>query len=164
MWISDPHQNLHSCVSHIVDWGPYLLWKSPSLIFISDFFCNFSAEKNSRRNRNKKSEQKSEQKSEHQAEDLLHGSVNASPCVLAFGLWFSDQSQRNEELLETYVCCASLFCIAPARLDHIAPWLQWISLSKNNFGNQKNRGKIGTATCFHFFKAFIHGIFPQRER
>ena len=63
------------------------------------------------------------------------------PCVLASGLWFSDKLQRNEQLLETCLCCVSLFVIAPARLDHIAPWLQWISLSKKNFENQKKSGE-----------------------
>ena len=151
MWISDPHQNLHSCVSHPVDWGPYLLWKSPSLIFvlifISDFFCNFSAEK-----QQKKSEQKIGTKIGTEIGTPSRGSAvwvcKLIPCVLASGLWFSDKSQRNEQLLKTCLCCASVFCIAPARLNHIAPWLQWISLSKKNFENQKIGGKSGLQLAF----------------
>ena len=50
----------------------------------------------------------------------------------------------------TCLCCISLFFIAPARLDHIAPWLQWISLSdsKKNFGNQKIGDKSGLQLAF----------------
>ena len=152
MWISDPHQNLHSCVSHPVDWGPYLLWKSPSLILFWFLFLIFSAIF-LRKKAAEKSEQKIGTKIGTEIGTPSRGSAvwvcKLIPCVLASGLWFSDKSQRNEQLLETCLCCASVFCIATARLNHIAPWLQWISLSKKNFGNQKNRGKIGTATCFH---------------
>ena len=60
------------------------------------------------------------------------------PRVLTSGLWFSDKLQRNEQLLEMCLCCAGLFCIALARLDHIAPWVQWISLSKKNLETKKS--------------------------
>ena len=116
--IFDPHQNLHSYVSHPVDSGPYLLWKSPPRFLLPIIFCNFAAEKQ---------QDKSEEKIATKTRFL----------------------QLSKQLLETCLCCASLFCIAPARLDHVAPWLQFISLSKKDFGHLKNRGKIGTAACFH---------------
>ena len=43
MWIFDPNQNLR----HFVNWGLYLLWKTPSLIFVvvlvANYFLRFSA-------------------------------------------------------------------------------------------------------------------------
>ena len=151
MWISDPHQNLHSCVSHPVDWGPHLLWQGTSLIFvlifISDIFLQFFCGKTA-----EKSEQKIGTKIGTEIGTPSRGSAvwvcKLIPCILAGGLRFPDKSQRNEQLLETCLCCANLFCIAPARLDHIAPWLQWISLSKQNFGNQKIGGKSGLQLAF----------------
>ena len=167
MWISHPHQNLHSCVSHPVDWSPHLLWQSPSLIsvliFIFDFFCIFCCGKTTEKFR---------------IGTPSRGSAvwvcKLIPCVLASGLRFCDKSQRNEQLLEICLCCASLFCRAPAWLDNIASWLQWnLSLlckpvlqrtcltrwhcvlvamdfpCQTKFWKSRNRGKIGTATCSH---------------
>ena len=106
------------------------------------FFCNFSAEK-----QQKKSEQKIGTKIGTPSRGSAVWVCKLIPCVLASGLWFSDKSQRNEQLPKFCLCCASVFRIAPARLTHISPWLQWISLSKKNF-EIKIGGKSGLQLAF----------------
>ena len=61
------------------------------------------------------------------------------PNVLARGLWVSHQhcNEKIQNLVQTCLCRASSLCIAPTQLDHIAPWLTFISLSKNIFGSKQ---------------------------
>ena len=121
--------------------------------FCSDFyFCFFSAiflRKNSRKNRKKKIGTKIGTVIGKPSRGSAVWICKLTPCVLASGLWLSDKSQQNEQLLETCLCCASEFCRAPAWLNHIAPWLQWISLYQRKFfGNQKIGGKSGLQLAF----------------
>ena len=120
--------------------------------FCSDFYFWFFSAIFLRKNSRKKSEQKIGTKIGTEIGTPSRGSAvwvcKLIPCVLASGLWFSDKSQRNEQLLKTCLCCASVFCIAPARLNHIAPWLQWISLSKKILKIKKIGGKSGLQLAF----------------
>ena len=135
----------HSCVCHPVDWGPYLLWKSPSLIFvlifIFDFFLQFFCGK-----QQKKSEQKIGTKIGTEIGTPSRGSAvwvcKLIPCVLASGLWFSDK-------------CVGLF-FAPGHL------LLLCHLYFFEFHRHASRGSISEdAVCVNFLASALYRVLRQ---
>ena len=110
--------------------------------FLACYFLHFFCEKKSSKNNwNKHSEQKLEQKSE-QHQRICRMVCKLIPCVSAHGLWISYKLQWNKQHLETCLCCGSLFCIAPAQLDHIGLVTIYLPFHEKIWEIQKK-------SCFH---------------